>query len=344
MTRARGRVLAFTLVCLAALAIGVGAIVMARANEGQRVRSSSTVPVASAAPAELAESATMLFSNTSLGDHFGALATVPLDDPQAPRALLDLDCERVHYRNGRGICLHAERGFVSTYEAIVFDHGGDPIHTVALAGAPSRTKVAESGNVGAVTVFVTGHSYAQGGFSTQTTLIDLAGGATIADLETDFTVLRDGEPWDEIDFNFWGVTFVDDRSFYATLASGGETYLIAGDIPTREARIVRSGMECPSLSPDGSRIAFKERNSQALGPITWHLSVLDLASGATTVLAESRNVDDQVEWLDDDTVLYGLPGEGSTAEIDTWSVPANGTGTPHLIVQGAASTTVVSGA
>ena len=75
---------------------------------------------------------------------------------------------------------------------------------------------------GAITVFVTGHSYAQGGFPTQTTIIDLDTGTTIADLEADFTICRDGERWRRIDFNFWGVTFVDDRDhFFATLGTGG---------------------------------------------------------------------------------------------------------------------------
>ena len=238
---------------------------------------------------------------------------------------------------------HSDRGFATTYEAIVFDERGQPAHTVPLAGSPSRTKVAPSGRVGAITVFVTGHSYAQGGFSTQTTIIDLDTGATIADLETDFTIFRDGERWRKLDFNFWGVTFVDDQTFYATLGSGGEAYLITGDIAKKEATVVRAGVECPSLSPDGSRLVYKQRVSSDLGPITWRLAVLDLASGETTPLAETRNVDDQVEWLDDETVMYGLPADGSTAEIDTWAVPADGSGSPRLVVPRASSTTVVDG-
>ena len=40
-----------------------------------------------------------------------------------------------------------------------------------------------------------------------------------------------------------------------------------------------------------------------------------------TQLAETRSVDDQAEWLDDDTVLYGL--DGAVAVI-----PADGSGQP----------------
>ena len=39
---------------------------------------------------------------------------------------------------------------------------------------------------------------------------------------------------------------------------------------------------------------------------TWRLHVLELATLRETALAETRSVDDQVEWLDDDTVLYGV--------------------------------------
>jgi hypothetical protein len=57
-------------------------------------------------------------------------------------------------------------------------------------------------------------------------------------------------------------------------------------------------------------------------------------------LAESRSVDDQVEWLDGDRILYGLPREG-TAETDVWMVPAGGTGSPAVYIPYAWSPSVV---
>jgi hypothetical protein len=60
-----------------------------------------------------------------------------------------------------------------------------------------------------------------------------------------------------------------------------------------------------------------------------------------TTLAETRDVDDQIEWLDDTTVLYGLADDDTPAEPDTWQVPADGTGTPTVLVPRAWSTTVV---
>ena len=58
-------------------------------------------------------------------------------------------------------------------------------------------------------------------------------------------------------------------------------------------------------------------------------------------MAESRSVDDQVEWLDDATLMYGLPDPDSPAVSDTWTVPADGTGSPSLLTAGAWSAVLV---
>ena len=105
------------------------------------------------------------------------------------------------------------------------------------------------GRFGAVTSFVSGHSYADPGtFSTRTVIIDLARGKELADLEQ-FAITKDGESFDRADFNFWGVTFVPEQHrFYATLASGEKTYLIEGDV-RRGARAccarTSSARRCP---------------------------------------------------------------------------------------------------
>jgi hypothetical protein len=68
--------------------------------------------------------------------------------------------------------------------------------------------------------------------------------------------------------------------------------------------------------------------------------VLDLETRARHPLAETRNVDDQVQWLDDDDVLYSLPG-AKPALMDTWVVPADGSGTPRLFLPSSYSAAVV---
>jgi hypothetical protein len=47
-----------------------------------------------------------------------------------------------------------------------------------------------------------------------------------------------------------------------------------------------------------------------------------------------------VAWLDDDTILYARPRDGSPAEDDTWQVPADGTGEARLFVRGSTSLSV----
>jgi Tol biopolymer transport system component len=158
----------------------------------------------------------------------------------------------------------------------------------------------------------------------------------------EFTVRSGGSVVDSIDRNYWGVTFIPGSDeFYATLQTGGRIYLIKGDVSSRTGDVVGTDIECPSLSPDGTRIAFKERDGGAA--VTWHLGVLDLDSGGRWRLGETRSVDDQVEWADDDTVIYGLPtSTAGSAETDVWAVPADGSGHPSRWIARAWSPGVVS--
>ena len=140
-----------------------------------------------------------------------------------------------------------------------------------------------------------------------------------------------------------GVTFArDGNRFYATLGTRGQTYLIEGDLERRAARVVRAGVECPALSPDNTRVAFKKRTGGVVTGVSWRLSVLELGTGMEWELAERRSVDDQVEWLDDRQILYGLlTASAGTVVINIWTVPGDGSGEPQLLVPGAASPVVI---
>ena len=301
----------------------------------------------------------LLMRSTTLDQNYGLVGLVPKSDPQGPRILSNLHCDRVDFEGGRGLCLRRATSFFGSTEAVVFDNQFKPLHTVELTGYPSRARVSPDGRYGATTTFVSGDSYAtMGQFSTRTDIIDLSSGRVLFDLEK-LDVTKDGQPFRAADFNFWGVTFAKNgHTFYATLGTGGSTYLIRGNLDTRKAVVLVSGVECPSLSPDGTRIAFKSRNPGAV--VTWRLSVLDLSNLESYPLAEARDVDDQPAWLNNDTVMYGLvdnssdpSGDGGQLNLpalttggsiatDTWAVPANGRGTPHLLVRGAWSTVLPS--
>jgi uncharacterized repeat protein (TIGR01451 family) len=281
---------------------------------------------ADGAPVRLADGVpALLFQNLTDGDGDGLVGLVPLGRPDAPRALTGLRCDRVHFAAGRGLCLAIGAGFPPVEYAMVFGPDFRVTHEIPLTGLPSRARVAPDGRHGATTVFVTGHSYNEKGFSTATTLIDMATGTAIADLES-FAITRDGIPFSAPDVNFWGVTFAaDSNRFFATLATGGRTYLVEGDIAARTVTAGRENVECPSLSPDGSRLAYKKRVDGGAGSPVWRFHVLDLATGRDTPLAEARSVDDQIEWLDDQRVLYGSPDPARAVYV----VAADGSGEPR---------------
>jgi len=285
----------------------------------------------------------LLFRITSLGETYGQMGQTNLLAPDQLTVVSPLRCERLHFAAGRGVCLTAERRMLATYGAVVFDRKFQPRHQLRLSGVPSRARTDPDGRHAAITVFAAGHSYADTSFSTLTTFVDLDSGLTMVENMEQFAVAREGEPFQAVDFNFWGVTFArGGNRFYATLATGGRIYLIEGDLAGRRAKVVRAGIECPALSPDNTRIAFKKRTGGVMSAVSWRISVLDLRTMREWELAETRSVDDQVEWLDNTSILYSLSAATSgTPVTNVWTVAADGSGAPRLLVPGAYSPVVV---
>jgi hypothetical protein len=337
----RGRLLVL-LACVVVLACVAGAAVWhasARADRKNQVQAGG--PAVHAGPVSLApgasssaaaSSGTVVFRSMAWGPHRDELASVPAGAPDGPRTASGVKCLRFYAAGGTGICLQAVRGAVNdSYRAVVLDARLHTTRSVALAGIPTRARVSPSGRMAAWTVFVGGDSYAVGTFSTRTSILDTRTGVLQSTLE-DYDVTRDGHRVRAADVNFWGVTFADDTHFYATLATGGHTYLIHGDTTTRTAVTLRTNVECPSLSPDGTRIAFKKRVPGLSSDAPWRLYVLDLATLRDHPTAETRDVDDQAVWADDHTLAYALPGDYGS---DLYTVPADGTGVPRLLTASA---------
>jgi hypothetical protein len=325
----RRRVWWFAGLCAAsaALAAGYAAHVMrgpdASAPAVTRLASRPAVPYA-------------LVRSTAPDDSFRRIVAVPLATPSDPGYVAPLECERVYFAAGRGVCLAVVvAGVTAEHVAYIFDERFERIHTLPLTGLPSRARVSPDGSRAAITVFERGHSYADDGFSTRTTVVDVTTGQLLGDLER-YDVTRDGVRFSGVDFNFWGLTFQSDSNrFYATLATAGQHYLVEGDIDAKTARVVATGIECPSLSPDNTRLAYKSR----LEPGVWQLRVRDLRSGSDVPLSrETRSVDDQVEWLDDDRVLYHITGARGA---DIWSLEVDGSEPPVLLREYAYSPSVV---
>ena len=116
-----------------------------------------------------------------------------------------------------------------------------------------------------------------------------------------------------------------------------------GDVARRTIEIVSGDaeVECPSLSPDGTRIAYKKPRAERG---RWQLHVLDLRTGREHAIAgETRSIDDQPEWLDDARVLYGHleeAGRPETAE-NIWVADVDGDAPARVLVKGALSPAVV---
>ncbi|MEV6732532.1 MULTISPECIES: TolB-like translocation protein [unclassified Streptomyces] len=334
MTRSR-RLLVLAVAVL--LLGGLGAVLVLRAA-ARAEQTHEGDPTVAQGPVTLGRQDRLAFLNGAQGPHRGALVSVPGQSPQAERTASGLTCQRFHAAAGTGVCLNSSPGALAQdNRALIVDPGLRTLRSFPLAGTPSRARVSPSGHFAAWTVFVSGESYGAAFFSTRTAIVDTRTGALEPDLEK-FSIQLDGRPYASGDVNFWGVTFSkDDDTFYATLATAGQTYLVKGSVSRRSVTTLARNVECPSLSPDETRVAYKKR--VARGASLWREHVLDLGTLRETPLAEKRSVDDQAVWLDDRTLAYALPAEGRADTTDLWSVPADGTGAPRILAPAASSPT-----
>jgi hypothetical protein len=327
----RRRIAAFGIITAAMIAVAGTYLVRAVLHRAQaaepaaagapaRPPAAGTASAATAPDADLAALSLLpriLYRNLDLKpeEQFGRLALSPLDHPGTARLLAPMRCVRVHFAAGQGLCLEMQDE--SSRKAVLRTFGPDlrPRWSTPLEGLPSRARVSPDGRLGAVTVFVTGHSYSDGAMSTQTTIVDMrADRVVVQDLEQ-LDLQRDGAKFESPDLNFWGVTFAaDGKTFHATVSTREKTWLVEGDLEARRMRTLRENVECPSRSPDGKRLAFKKRVGM---PASWRLHVLDLATlEDRPVAGEHRSIDDQVEWLDDAHIVYKHGPNVYSAAVD----------------------------
>ena len=287
-----------------------------------------------------------MFRHTGIDASYSALSLASLEaGGGGERAAAGLTCERVSFSSGRGICLQAERGVTTTYKAVLFDRAFTSVRTIKVAGAPSGTRISPDGRVGAITIVETDVfegkdlESSRSTHSTRTTLVDMASGEVLADLDQ-FATWRDAARFEPAESSVSGVTFSHDgNAFYASMRTGATTYLVRGDPWRRTLTVLHENAESPSLSPDNRLIAYKKRVGPR--PDAWRLYILDLATMAERrVAAETRFIDDQPEWLDNGQVLYAVPRPG-TATSDVWVAPIDGPGPARVFLADAESPIVV---
>ncbi|MET9315571.1 hypothetical protein ABZX12_27465 [Kribbella sp. NPDC003505] len=299
-------------------AIGILALIggaisyTAKARDGGATE--NAVPVVTGQAMRL-DGKTLYFRNLADGPDSGKLAAVPTDDPSAARRVGNLHCDRFAAAHGTAVCLRLKANSLPVLtEVIVLDADLRERHRETLPGTPSRARVSPDGRIVNWTMFVTGDSYAASGFSTRTGLYEVDTGRLVKTIE-ELAVFVGGKRYFASDANFWGVTFgVDGNRFYVTMASKGKTYLIEADYRSYRGTAIAENVECPSLSPDGRRIAYKQKNPDG----TWRLAVLDLTTRGITHPAEDRPIDDQPVWQGNATLLYPIRNPDNT--VDVWSV------------------------
>ncbi len=329
------RGVAFGLIAVVVVGLAIGYVILAARGPAETSRGEGGRTVVAGSGESY-----VAFRRTAVDADYGTVGLVPYDAPTSAPSPTDLTCERIHMSPTSGICLLVKRGVATTAEVLLLDGDMSVRHRLGTPGVPSRARVSPDGRWAATTTFVFGHSYADSQFSTQTEIYDVASGESLGNVEK-WDVTYNGEPYRAEDINIWGVSFsVDGDSFYATIRTAEQIHLAQGSIAERTLTMTDVSAECPSLSPSGLKLAFKS----ATGPGRWQVRVRTLADGSEVVIAESRSVDDQIEWWDDDTVLYGLAREevaagGATADV--WAAPADGSGESELLIPGGWSPAVV---
>ena len=338
----RQKIFAWVVLGCTALAIGYTLWVVQRADASANLDQAQGqgAPLSIAGPDELEaiqKQPHLLFVNMEK-PNIGKVKLAGLDPSFPQGAQTALTCERIHYAAGSGICLMYDRSDLAQLVTVtLFGSDFKPRHQLTTNGLISRARVSPDGKYAAFTVFLTGHSYTDADMSTATVLLDTATGANLGNLE-EFETWKDGQLYQAPEFNFWGVTFAEDSNqFYATVQNRSTIYLVQGDVAARKLTVLRENVECPSLSPDGTRIAFKKRMSTNL----WQLTVLDLATMQEIPLAEKESVDDQVEWVDNEQILYHKLDPDSPMFVSVFVVPANGSGKPEVFIPNAVSPVVV---
>jgi dipeptidyl aminopeptidase/acylaminoacyl peptidase len=261
----------------------------------------------------------------------GHVAAVSLADTGAAShgtpVVSALLCARVYAAHGTGLCLR--KNTAVSWSATVLDQHLAATSTWPMAGRPALARVSPSGRMVAWTALTEGTSLS-GSFAAVTSVVDTAKGEEIKDLSA-FSARVGPDHTKVKGYQVWGVTFIDDDSFLATIGVDGHRYLARGRLSTQEMSTIAQDVSNPALSPDGKRVAFVRAGATGRGA---RLAVMDLASRTVRDLDEDRRVTDQPVWFDARTVGYVVRDAGGQSSV--WSTRVGGS-RPDLVLDDAES-------
>ncbi len=200
----------------------------------------------------------------------------------------------------------------------------------------NRARISVDGKQQAWTYFIRGHNYMDAGSASFSTLTQInvqtdAQKTGVHNLEK-WSLTHKGAAVKAVDLNYWGVSFhpKNSNTFLVTAFFKGKAYLAQGDVRAKTMTVIAQDVECPSYNPAGDTIAFKKR----LSTTRWAPATLNLSTMKTTVFTHiKQSVDDQIDWLNDHTMLYEiidvpLLGEAS---IDLMMLDTLGKNKPHSV-------------
>lgn len=276
------------------------------------------------------EAGDLVFVSRVPGDDYGTLGAIGSD---GARRSYDLECARAYASGGVLLCLESAGMFVPAGTAKLRSVSDETFPEIwqRPSGLPSRARVTPDGSQLAFTGFVAGHSYLQiGEFSTET----IVGTPTSRGIRAEHLGVTSDEPrFEAIDGNWWGVSFEPGAgSALLTYGTGPSIEIMRADLATQTVAPLGIEGGCPSVSPSGRYVVVKRPDPRIDAPLA--LILHDLETGEEQLVNETRFVDDQVEWLDDDTILYALPRDNELIQpvFDIWALDIGADATPTLLV------------
>ena len=282
----------------------------------------------------------VLVVNRVPGDDYGRLAIRHTD---GTRTLLDRSCLRVHIAGNHGVCLSKAEGLTASFDTTFFEASNlDKDIKDYPSALPSRARISPNGRFSAVTAFVSGSSYVDIGAETTTLLtIDEIDSTRLLRGGNQFEINSEEDRFKNLNAQYWGITFgADEDEVYVTGFYGEQPEIMHGTLNNMTIEPTGWVGSCPSLSPDGKTLVFKEMRQDG----SFELVAVDVATNTKMKLGEARSVDDQVEWLDNDTILYALHPEGGDnpvqPEFDIWMLDIAEGSEPALFLPNADSPAV----